>query len=111
TGVLEAPRSKAHTVYPYASSTVLDGFTLHDSNGESCGGTLANAFAVSCNSVFAPLGVRLGASRLVGAAEAYGFNAASPISIAAESTIPAAGLTSDFDVGESAIGQGQGGGL
>ena len=107
TGVLEARLATAQTSYAYATSSTIGGFTLHNSNGESCGGTLANAFAVSCNSVFAPLGVRLGASRLVGAAEAYGFNAASPISIAAESTIPAAGLTSDFDVGESAIGQGQ----
>jgi peptidoglycan glycosyltransferase len=107
TGVLEAHLSKAHTVYPYASSTVLDGFTLHDSNGESCGGTLANAFAVSCNSVFAPLGARLGASRMLAAARAYGFDAPSPISIAAESTVPPSSLTDDLQLGESAIGQAQ----
>jgi peptidoglycan glycosyltransferase len=108
TGVLEARLATASTSYPYETSTSLDGFTLHNSNGESCGGTLANAFAVSCNSVFAPLGARLGANRLVAAAEAFGFNAPSPISIAAESTIPAAGeLTSDLQVGDSAIGQGE----
>lgn len=107
TGVLEAGLSTANTVYPYATSTVLDGFTLHNANGESCGGTLANAFAVSCNSVFAPLGARLGASRMLAAAQAYGFNAPSPLSIAAESTIPPDSLSGDLALGDSAIGQGQ----
>lgn len=107
TGVLEAGLSTPQTVYPYATSTVLDGFTLHNSNGESCGGTLANAFAVSCNSVFAPLGARLGASRMLAAAQAYGFNAPSPISIAAASTIPPDSLSDDLALGDSAIGQGQ----
>ena len=105
TAVLEGHLANAKTIYAYRTSTVLDGFTLHNSNGESCGGTLANAFAVSCNSVFAPLGARLGASRLLAAADAYGFNAPSPISIAAESTVPAASLTDDLQLGESAIGQ------
>jgi cell division protein FtsI/penicillin-binding protein 2 len=107
TGVLEAGLSTAHTVYPYATSTVLDGFTLHNSDGESCGGTLANAFAVSCNSVFAPLGARLGSSRLLAAARAYGFNSPSPVSIAAESTVPPGSLYDDLALGDSAIGQGQ----
>jgi transpeptidase family protein len=107
TAVLEAHLAKPATVFDYATSTVLDDFTLHNANGESCGGTLANAFAVSCNSVFAPLGARLGASRLLAAAGAYGFNAASPLSIAAESTVPPASLTDDLQLGESAIGQSQ----
>jgi hypothetical protein len=107
TAVLEAHLANAATVFDYATSTVLDGFTLHNANGESCGGTLANAFAVSCNSVFAPLGARLGASRLLPVAGAYGFNAASPLSIAAESTVPPASLTDDLQLGESAIGQSQ----
>jgi cell division protein FtsI/penicillin-binding protein 2 len=107
TGVLEAGLSTARTVYTYATSTVLDGFTLHNASGESCGGTLANAFAVSCNSVFAPLGARLGASRMLAAARAYGFNAPSPVSTAAESTVPPDSLGDDLALGDSAIGQGQ----
>jgi hypothetical protein len=107
TGVLEAGLGSSRSVYPYATSAFIEGFTLHNANGESCGGTLANAFAVSCNSVFAPLGARLGASRMLAAAEAYGFNAASPISIAAESTIPPDSLGGDLALGDSAIGQGQ----
>jgi cell division protein FtsI/penicillin-binding protein 2 len=67
-----------------------------------------NAFAVSCNSVFAPLGVTLGAARLVNIAERFGFNRPSSISGAAESTIPsAAQLGSPVDLGSSAIGQGK----
>ena len=107
TGVLEAHLATPTTVFPYATSATLDGFVLHDSNGEDCGGTLANSFAVSCNSVFAPLGARLGAVDLVGAATAYGFNAPSTIPIAAESTIPPGSLTDAFELGESAIGQSQ----
>ena len=35
-----------------------DGYMMANSNDEDCGGTLLNAFAVSCNSVFAPLGAQ-----------------------------------------------------
>ncbi len=42
-------------VYPVASAATLDGFTLRNANGEACGGSLIHAFAVSCNSVLAPL--------------------------------------------------------
>jgi cell division protein FtsI/penicillin-binding protein 2 len=107
TAVLEAHLATAHTTFADASSTVLDGFTLHNSDGETCGGTLANAFAVSCNSVFAPLGPRVGSARLVAAAQSYGFNVPSPVSIASESTIPPSSLGDDLELGDSAIGQGQ----
>jgi cell division protein FtsI/penicillin-binding protein 2 len=107
TAVLEAHLATAHTTFADASSTVLDGFTLHNSDGETCGGTLANAFAVSCNSVFAPLGARVGSARLVAAAQSYGFNVPSPVSIASESTIPPSSLGDDLELGDSAIGQGQ----
>ena len=66
------------------------GLYLQNANGEDCGGTLINSFAVSCNSVFAPLGAKLGAKRLVATAERFGFNQPSSIPGAAESTIPSA---------------------
>ena len=53
-------------------------------------GTFLNAFAVSCNSVFAPLGAKLGAKRLVDVAERFGFNQLPSIPGAAESQIPSA---------------------
>ena len=69
---------------------------------------LAESFAESCNSVFAPLGARLGARRLVAAAERFGFNETPALRGAARSTIPAAGeIGDDLAVGSTAIGQGR----
>jgi cell division protein FtsI/penicillin-binding protein 2 len=107
TGALQAHIATLTTVFPYATSATIDGYTLQNANGEDCGGTLINSFAVSCNSVFAPLGVKLGAKRLVAMAERFGFNQPSSIIGAAESTIPPAGaIGDDLAVGSSAIGQG-----
>jgi cell division protein FtsI/penicillin-binding protein 2 len=108
TGALQAGITKLSTTYPIATSADIGGYTLQNANGEACGGTLLNAFAVSCNSVFAPLGVRLGGRRLVAIAQRYGFDQPSSILGAAESTIPSADKIGDATaVGSSAIGQGQ----
>jgi len=106
TAVLEAGLATIDSTFPYGTYALIEGYKLHNSGGEDCGGTLVNAFAVSCNSVYAPLGVKLGAARLVAAAQAYGFNEPSPIAIAAESTMPQpAALTNPVSLGASAIGQ------
>jgi cell division protein FtsI/penicillin-binding protein 2 len=108
TAALQAGIVSLSSTFPYATSATLDGYTLQNANGESCGGTLLNAFTVSCNSVFAPLGARLGAARLVAAAERFGFNQPSSIRGAAESVIPSASTIGDsLAVGSSAIGQGR----
>ena len=108
TGVLQAGIANRHTVFPYATYATLDGVKLSNANGESCGGSLELAFAVSCNSVFSPLGVKLGATRLVETAEKLGFNHSSGIEGAPESTLPAASsIQGELDVGSTAIGQGQ----
>jgi cell division protein FtsI/penicillin-binding protein 2 len=108
TGALEAGIVKLSTVFPVASAAVIDGYTLHNAGGEICGGTFLNAFAVSCNSVFAPLGAKLGAQRFVDVAERFGFNQAPSIPGAAESQIPSAhDIGSSLAVGSSAIGQGK----
>jgi penicillin-binding protein A len=108
TGALEAGIVKLSTVFPVASAAVIDGYTLHNAGGEVCGGTFLNAFAVSCNSVFAPLGAKLGARRFVDVAERFGFNQAPSIPGAAESQIPSArDIGSSLAVGSSAIGQGK----
>jgi penicillin-binding protein A len=107
TGALQAHLATLGTVFSYATSATIDGYTLQNANGEDCGGTLINSFAVSCNSVFAPLGAKLGAKRLVATAERFGFNHPSSIPGAAESTIPSANsIGDDLAVGSSAIGQG-----
>jgi peptidoglycan glycosyltransferase len=108
TGALEAKLATPKSSYPYATATTLSGVRLENANGESCGGTLAVAFAVSCNSVFAPLGAALGATRLVAVAERFGFNRPPDIAGAATSTIPPASeIGDDLAVGSSAIGQGR----
>ncbi len=107
-GVLQDGIASPRSTYPYATYATLDGVKLSNANGEECGGSLALAFAVSCNSVFAPLGVKLGAARLVAMAERYGFNHAPGIPGAAESTLPAASqIQGELDVGSTAIGQGE----
>ncbi len=107
TAALQAGIVKLSTVFPYSTEAVLDGYTLHNASGEDCGGTLLNSFAVSCNSVFAPLGAKLGGKRLLAMADRFGFNQTPTIPGAAESSIPPASLGSDLEVGSSAIGQGQ----
>ena len=106
TAVLESGIATVSSSFPYGTYAVIDGYKLHNSDREYCGGTLINAFAVSCNSVYAPLGVKLGAQRLLATAERYGFNSPSPLAIAAESTIPqASSITYPVELGSSAIGQ------
>jgi cell division protein FtsI/penicillin-binding protein 2 len=105
---LDARLVKLSTPFPVQTKAVIDGVDLQNANGESCGGTLAQSFAHSCNSVFAPLGVRLGARRLVAQAERFGWNRQPSIPGALPSTIPqAAEIDSPLAVGSSAIGQGK----
>ncbi len=108
TAVLEAHDAKLSTQFPVAQKTTIDGVDLQNANGEFCGGTLAQSFAKSCNSVFAPLGVKVGAARLVHTAERYGFNEQPSIAGALPSTIPAAdAIGSELALGSTAIGQGK----
>jgi peptidoglycan glycosyltransferase len=106
-GALQAGITSLATTYPIQTSATIDGYTLQNAGGEACGGTLLNAFAVSCNSVFAPLGARLGARRLVKIAQRFGFDQPPSIPGAVPSTIPSAhAIGDDLAVGSSAIGQG-----
>jgi peptidoglycan glycosyltransferase len=108
TAALQAGLVKLSSEFPEQSSATIDGYALHNAGGEVCGGTLINAFAVSCNSVYAPLGARVGGRRLVATAERYGFDHPPSILGADESTIPsAATIGSALSVASSAIGQGQ----
>jgi len=107
-GVLAHKVTKRTATFPYETSTTIEGVELQNANGESCGGSLRLSFAHSCNSVFAPLGAKLGADKLVATAEKFGFNEDPGLAGAARSTIPAAGeIGDDLAVGSSAIGQGK----
>jgi hypothetical protein len=92
------------TRFPVRTSATLSGVKLGNAGGESCGGTLTAAFIESCNSVFAPLGARLGAKRLIATARAFGFGEQPPIPAAKPSTI-APQLKDSLAVGAAAIGQ------
>ena len=92
----------------------VGGRFIYNAGGELCGGTFPEAFAHSCNAVFAPLGPAVGNDDLVAKAEQFGFN--SPPTLyaprivrevePAESTIPTE-IGEEIDLGVSAIGQGK----
>lgn len=103
---LENGVASLKSTYPFATRAVLSGVPLANAGGENCGGTLAAAFAESCNSVFAPMGAQLGSERLVRTAERFGFNGQPLLPGAAQSTIPRE-LGDELNIGSSAIGQGQ----
>jgi len=105
---LEAGVAKPSDTYPVETHTTLEGVTLENNNGEACGGTLEQSFAHSCNSVFAPMGVKVGAERLVATARRFGFDQNPGIPGAATSTLPPAGeIGDDLALGSTAIGQGR----
>jgi penicillin-binding protein A len=94
------------STYPIQTAATLSGVQLRNASNEACGGSLQLAFAESCNSVFAPLGAKVGAKRLVAAAEAFGFNERPRIPAAKPSTISQPSrLPDDLAVGAAAIGQ------
>jgi cell division protein FtsI/penicillin-binding protein 2 len=108
TAALQNGLATPTSTYPVQTATTIDGYTLHNSDGEACGGTLINAFAISCDSVFAPLGAQIGAQRLVAAADAYGFNHTPRVAGELPSTVPSpASIGNSLAVGSSAIGQGR----
>ena len=108
TAALEDHKVKLGQKFPVQTAAVLEGVRLSNAGGEACGGTFREAFAESCNSVFAPLGVKVGPQRLVETAEKYGFNHDPGVPGAVYSTIPAGNrIGDDLAVGSTAIGQGK----
>lgn len=108
TSALENGVAKPTDSFPVQTSATLEGVELQNANRESCGGTLSVSFALSCNSVFGPLGAKVGAAKLVATAERFGFNAPTGITGAATASIPPASEIGDeLAVGSSAIGQGR----
>ncbi|MET9496744.1 penicillin-binding transpeptidase domain-containing protein [Streptomyces sp. NPDC006552] len=73
-GVVASPSAKTHTPSPYTlpgTSTRLS----NESSSDACeDASLEYALRVSCNTVFANLGVRVGLSGMVRTAEKFGFN-------------------------------------
>jgi cell division protein FtsI/penicillin-binding protein 2 len=106
TAALEARKVKLTDQFPVETHAVVDGVDVENANGESCGGSFEASFAHSCNSVFAPLGVKVGAKGLVSAAERYGFNGTPSFPGELPSTLPRASqINTPLEVGSTAIGQ------
>ena len=103
-GALEAGVTKPDETFPVQTAATLAGVKLRNAGDEACGGSLTQSFAHSCNSVFGPLGARLGARRLVRVAERFGFNEKLRLPGFKPSAIPHE-LADDLAVGASAIGQ------
>ena len=62
---------------------------LHNFGSETCGGPLAEDLAISCDTAFAEIGVKLGAQRLYDEATSFGFNQVPPIDLPSDEVIPA----------------------
>jgi peptidoglycan glycosyltransferase len=104
---LQAGITTLTTEYPMESSVDIAGFKMQNAANEICGGTLINAFATSCDTTFAPLGVQVGAARLVAQAKLFGFDEPTGIASALTSTIPSASaIGGELAIAVSAIGQG-----
>lgn len=111
---LEAGKVSLDDEFEITNGVNVGGRFLNNANGEYCGGTFREAFAESCNAVFAPLGPAVGNDKLVETAERFGFN--SPPSLYApkiirevepeEPSIPTE-IGEEIDLGVSAIGQGE----
>ena len=103
---LERRLVKPSTEFPVETHAIIDGVELENANGESCGGSFRNSFAHSCNSVFAPLGLKIGAAGLVEVAERFGWNAPATIPGEVPSTLPpAAEIETPLELASTAIGQ------
>lgn len=92
----------------------VGGRFINNANGEFCGGTFRQAFAESCNSVFVPLGPKIGNDDLVATAERFGFNSPPTLyapRIVREAELPEPSIPEEIgeevDLGVSAIGQGE----
>jgi cell division protein FtsI/penicillin-binding protein 2 len=114
TAALESKVVKLSDTFPLADSVNVGGRDIGNSNGEICGGTFVQAFAESCNSVFAPLGPKIGEKKMVDTAQKYGFNSPPELFSSSltdsldlpESSIPTT-IGDDLDLGVTAIGQGE----
>ncbi len=114
TAALETGAVEMDDEFEISDGINVGGRFIYNANGEFCGGAFPEAFAHSCNAVFAPLGPAVGNEKLVETAEKYGFN--EPPSLYSpqilrevdpeESTIPTE-IGEEIDLGVSAIGQGE----
>ena len=103
---LHYKKASMSSSYPARQFATLSGAKLRNAGDSACGGSLTTSFANSCNSVFGPLGAKVGAKRLVAISKKFGFFEQPDIPAAKISTIPEAEEMKDaIAVGSAAIGQ------
>jgi transpeptidase family protein len=100
---LEDGKVKMTDSFPVLTGANAGGRYISNAHGEACGGNLVETFAKSCNSVYGPMGAKVGGRRLVAMAERFGFNKRTGVPDATPGSIPRE-LTS-VETGASAIGQ------
>jgi beta-lactamase class D len=103
---LQYKKATMRSSYPERTFATLSGAKMRNASDEVCGGSLTNSFAHSCNSVFGPLGAKVGAKRMYSIAKKFGFGEEPDVPAAKVSTIPKAEDMKDaIAVGSAAIGQ------
>ncbi len=114
TAALEKGIVSLNDEFPVLNGVDVGGRFINNANGEYCGGTFRQAFAVSCNADFVPLGPKIGSADLVGTAERFGFNSYPTLyapQIVREIDPPKPSLPKkigdELELGVSAIGQGE----
>ena len=113
TAALETGVATMDSEYEYSTTGVADGREIRNAGGKLCGGDFTEAFADSCNSVYAPLGEEVGEQALTETAEAFGFNKL-PAVFDEEGTelidppVPTIPVPGEYnnELGVSALGQG-----
>ena len=83
---MDAPSFPVATEY----TPPLTNLPIHNFDGEACGGNLESALVVSCNTVFAQVGVQVGADKMISTAQDFGFDKDVPIDLTnpAQSAFP-----------------------
>jgi cell division protein FtsI/penicillin-binding protein 2 len=113
TAALDAGVVELDDEFPVETSNTTIGREISNAHDAPCGGTFVQSFAMSCNTVFAPLGVEVGTEKMVEMAEAFGFNSeptlASPEVMESLSLLPSTlgEIESDVALGVTSIGQGE----
>ncbi|MCU1351043.1 MAG: Cell division protein FtsI/penicillin-binding protein 2 [Acidimicrobiales bacterium] len=111
TGVQIGKVAPDHPSYPVGTSyhpPATGTYQLRNFGGESCGGTLFDILAKSCNSAFAQMGVEdIGGPSLTQGAQAFGFNEKPPIDLPnpVASSFPTDFAHNNGKLAQSAIGQ------
>jgi cell division protein FtsI/penicillin-binding protein 2 len=102
-------KAKLTDTYPALRTIKINGWELRNFHKELCGGTLVDAYAQSCNTVFAPLADTVGAGPLYDTATRFGFNQRPSIDYPAATSITPSRATlqaSELTLGIAGIGQG-----